>query len=133
MSTAEHDHYQTLGITPGANLDEVRRAFRALARKHHPDLNPASGAAKQFAIVQAAYEVLGDPAKRAAYDRERQIARTPANDGKAHYTWSNIADPGSRVGRIDDELFEELYAAFFQTREAPAKPKTKTRAAARKR
>ncbi len=63
------DYYNVLGISRDADEDEVRKAYRRLARKHHPDLNPGDKAAEEhFKKVQEAYEVLSDPKKRQMYD-----------------------------------------------------------------
>jgi hypothetical protein len=64
------DHYATLGIEGSATADEIRRAFRALAARYHPDKNPGDkGAATRFKRINAAYQVLSDEGKRAEYDR----------------------------------------------------------------
>src|SRR4029453_18585768 len=63
------DYYQTLGVTKSATDKEIKQAFRKLARKHHPDVNPGDKAAEaRFKEINEAYEVLGDPAKRKKYD-----------------------------------------------------------------
>lgn len=62
------DYYQVLGVPKDAPQEEIRRAYRALARRYHPDVNNEPGAEEKFKEVGAAYEVLGDEAKRAAYD-----------------------------------------------------------------
>ena len=64
------DHYQTLGIPRTASAEEIRKAYRDLARKYHPDLHPDDEAAKKkFKQVQTAFDVLNDPGKREMYDR----------------------------------------------------------------
>lgn len=62
------DYYATLGVPREASADDIKHAYRKLARKFHPDLNKAADAEKQFQAVGEAYEVLKDPEKRAAYD-----------------------------------------------------------------
>jgi curved DNA-binding protein CbpA len=65
MPTATHDYYKTLGVSRTASADEIRKSYRRLARKHHPDLNPGDKAAEEhFKRVQEAYDVLSDPKKR---------------------------------------------------------------------
>src|ERR687889_1950530 len=63
------DYYATLGVPKTATEKEIKQAFRKLARKHHPDVNPGDKAAEaKFKDINEAYEVLGDPAKRKKYD-----------------------------------------------------------------
>ena len=63
------DYYATLGVTKTATEKEIKQAFRKLARKHHPDVNPGDKAAEsKFKEINEAYEVLGDPEKRKKYD-----------------------------------------------------------------
>jgi DnaJ-class molecular chaperone len=64
------DHYQTLGVPRTASAEDIRKAYRDLARKYHPDLHPDDDAAKEkFKQVQAAFDVLNDASKREMYDR----------------------------------------------------------------
>jgi molecular chaperone DnaJ len=70
MPATSQDYYETLGLSRGASQDEIRKAYRRLARKHHPDLNPGDKAAEdRFKRVQEAYDVLSDPKKRQMYDQ----------------------------------------------------------------
>jgi curved DNA-binding protein CbpA len=115
-----HTHYQTLGVGPRATAEEIRRAYRALAKKHHPDTGPA-GSAAAFAAIAAAYETLSDPALRRAYDESLSLtekAERAAHDTRAHYAWGNIAaprtdEPGRGPGRAE---FDDLYDTFYTDR-----------------
>src|SRR5258706_13011541 len=63
------DYYSTLGVAKTAAEKEIKQAYRKLARKHHPDVNPNDKSAEaKFKAINEAYEVLGDPAKRKKYD-----------------------------------------------------------------
>src|SRR3954465_11263062 len=62
--------YDTLGVSKSASADEIKKAYRKLARQYHPDRNPGdSGAEEKFKEVQAAYDVIGDPEKRKQFDQ----------------------------------------------------------------
>src|SRR5712692_9815120 len=68
---AQQDYYQALGVGRDADPEEIRKTYRRLARKHHPDLNPGDKAAEdRFKKLQEAYDVLSDPKKKQMYDQQ---------------------------------------------------------------
>src|SRR4030088_216704 len=70
MAVQFRDYYETLGVSKTASDDEIKSAFRKLARKHHPDVaKDKKTAEEKFKQINEAYEVLGDPQKREKYDR----------------------------------------------------------------
>ncbi len=69
MATNKRDFYEVLGVSRSASEDELKKAFRRLAKQYHPDTNKEQGAEARFIEINEAYEVLSDPQKRAAYDR----------------------------------------------------------------
>ena len=69
MPVKDTTHYEALGLRPDASADEIKRAYRKMARKYHPDVNPGAEAAEKFKAAGAAYDILRDAEKRAAYDR----------------------------------------------------------------
>src|SRR3989344_3198169 len=64
----KRDYYELLGIAKTASQDEIKRSYRNLARKYHPDVNKEHGAAEKFKEINEAYQVLSDPDKRSQYD-----------------------------------------------------------------
>src|SRR5437660_3921712 len=69
-ATSKNDYYERLGVPRSADNDEIRKAYRKLARKYHPDLNPGDKAAEdRFKKVQEAYDILSDENKRKVYDQ----------------------------------------------------------------
>ena len=93
------DHYQTLGVDRGAGADEIKKAYRKLARQYHPDANPGDASAEsRFKQIAEAYEVLSDDTKRANYDRFGS-ANGPGGGG--------FGDPfgGGGLGDIFEQFF----------------------------
>src|SRR6185369_2376658 len=69
MAAEPRDYYNVLGISKTASGEEIKRAYRNLAKKYHPDINKAADAADKFKEIQSAYDTLSDEGKRRNYDR----------------------------------------------------------------
>jgi curved DNA-binding protein len=113
------DYYKVLGVERGAGDDEIKKAFRKLARKHHPDVSKASDAAARMQDLNEAYDVLRDPEKRAAYDRVGQGMRGgqefhPPPGWDAGFEFSG-APEGAGFGDHSD-FFETLFGAARRAR-----------------
>lgn len=112
---AKRDYYDVLGVTKSASADDIRRAYRKLARQYHPDVNKSPDAQKKFTEVQEAYDVLSDAAKRKAYDQFGHAAESRAagggggpGGGGPHYQWSTTGG-----ARVDMDDLGSMFDAFF--------------------
>lgn len=106
------DYYELLGVERGATADEIRRAYRRLARKYHPDVNKSTDAATRFSEIQEAYDVLSDAGKRKAYDRFGAagvgVGSGAAGFGGARWDLGDFAAGGDPSGF--SSIFEEMFA-----------------------
>jgi DnaJ-class molecular chaperone len=92
LEPTKTDHYATLGLDRRCTLAEIRKAYRLLAKRHHPDVNSgASEAMERTRELNAAYEILSDPARRRAYDRELDDASQSAAPARAAKIERNIS------------------------------------------
>ena len=118
------DYYQTLGVARTASADEIKQAFRKLARLHHPDVakNKTAGEVK-FKEINEAYEVLGDPAKRAQYD-EMGPNWQPDGGASAPPRGARGRRPGG-TSEADFEFggtgFSDFFESFFSDRRSRAR------------
>ena len=81
----KRDYYEVLGISRSASAEEIKRAFRNLARRYHPDVNKATDAEARFKEINEAYEVLSDTNKRKAYDTYGHEAMSGAAAGPSGF------------------------------------------------
>jgi molecular chaperone DnaJ len=84
------DYYNVLGIDKKASQDDIKKAYRKLARQYHPDTNQDAGAEERFKQISEAYDVLGDPEKRKKYDRGQSVFGTPFGGGAPGGTDSGL-------------------------------------------
>jgi DnaJ-class molecular chaperone len=112
------DYYQTLGVPRNASQAEIQKAYRDLARKHHPDMNPEDrGAKKRFQAIQKAFDILNDPQKRELYDRYGSAFET-IGVGGAHpgQGWGPGPNAGTEPGSRGFNPEEADFAQFFGER-----------------
>ena len=105
------DYYSVLGVGRDAAADEIKKAYRKLARKYHPDVSKEANAEERFKEVQEAYEVLKDPEKRAAYDQLGRDYRS-GQEFRPPPGWSSgfeFSGPGGAGGFSD--FFEQLFGS----------------------
>ncbi|MCC5896374.1 MAG: molecular chaperone DnaJ [Phormidium sp. BM_Day4_Bin.17] len=102
------DYYDLLGVSRTADKDEIKRAFRRLARKYHPDVNKEEGAEERFKEINRAYEVLSDPEKRGRYDRFGEAGVGSGVPGAGFSDFSDI--PGGFA-----DIFETFFGGFSNT------------------
>lgn len=127
------DYYQTLGVKRDATEADIKKAFRKLARKHHPDVNPNDPQAEErFKDINEAYQVLSDPEKREKYDQFGSQWKQYQNSGGQpdDFNWQQWAaqnsanqQSGYRTRRVSQEEFEQMFGGrggggfsdFFET------------------
>src|SRR4051812_37710242 len=107
--------YEVLGVKPSAGADEIRKAYRKLAKEFHPDLNPGKPAAEaRFKAVTAAYDILSDAEKRGRYDRG-EIDESGAERPRYSYRPHAEGAQGWKYrpqGEMDPQDIEDILAAF---------------------
>lgn len=106
------DYYKVLGIAPDATPDDVKKAYRRLARKFHPDVSKEPDAEAKFKEVGEAYEVLKDPEKRAEYDQLRRFGGD-GGEFRPPPGWQQRRQPGDFGGDFGGSGFSEFFEAIF--------------------
>ena len=111
MAESKRDYYEVLGVSKNATKDEIRSAYRKLAKQYHPDLNHSPDAPKKFEEVQEAYDVLSDDEKRQRYDQFGFAAfEQGAGTGGAGNPFQNEGYTSQGFGDVD---LNDIFSAFF--------------------
>src|SRR5947209_7894177 len=138
---AKEDYYQILGIKRDAKPEEIKKAYRRLARKYHPDVNPGDKSAEErFKLITEAHDVLSDPKKRSVYDRFGQYSDNLAdaaargaygaggNAGAGRsapfdftgFDWGNTTTSSTSGGGSSfRDIFADLFGGGKQEKEPP--------------
>ncbi len=121
------DPYAELGVARGAGQEDIRKAFRKLAKQLHPDKNPGDKASEErFKRVSAAFDILGDPEKKAKFDRGeidadgRETMRSPFGGGGGGGPWG--PRPGAQHGGFEGADFEDILGEVFGARGGGFRP-----------
>ncbi len=126
MAVKYEDYYQTLGVKRDASSDEIRRAFRQLARRYHPDVNKDQEAEDKFKQINEAYEVLGNEEKRQKYDtlganwKAGQDFRPPSGFDSFNF---NFGGPGDQQGSFSPDGFSDFFDMFFNQSRQQQRPR----------
>jgi curved DNA-binding protein len=121
MALDYKDYYEVLGVPRDADQDAIRRAYRKLARKYHPDLNSDSEAEDRFKEIGEANEVLSDPEKRESYDRlganwHQQEQAAPESNFEDFFSRQGFG-AGDQGAHFGDDLFERLFGGSARGRQ----------------
>ena len=108
----KRDYYDVLGVSRDASDSEIKKAYRKLSKKYHPDINKEAGAEEKFKEVSEAYEILSDSQKRAAYDQYGHASTDP-NFGAGGFGggFSGFGGFGGNASQFDG--FEDIFESFF--------------------
>src|SRR5919202_3084091 len=115
-----HDYYKTLGVSRNASDKDIKSAYRKLARKYHPDVNPGDkDAERRFKEINEAHAVLSDPEKRKKYDTlgpdwEKRFQTQGSRGGGRPYTYTYTGAPGAGTSDFSD-FFETLFGQRSNT------------------
>jgi molecular chaperone DnaJ len=132
----EKDLYAALGVERGASADDIRKTYRKLARKYHPDVNPGNDAAEErFKAISEAHDVLGDPERRKLYDEfgmagvQSGFNADQARAARAAYSWGGSGGGARQAGFGGYENFEDIFGDIFADRSGAGPARGSRRAA----
>src|SRR5215469_8649010 len=130
-TTTKQDYYELLGVPRKSSVKDIRAAYRKLARKYHPDLNPGDKSAEEkFKQVQEAYDVLSDAKKRQMYDQfgfdtpGSGGMPNPGDAGDVHFDFGGFDFGGGGGGAGAGTSFRDLFSQFFRSGGAAAEAPT---------
>ena len=118
------DYYRILGVDKSASAHDIKKAYRKLIRKYHPDVSKAPDADQKTKEINEAYEVLGNPEKRATYDAPARASEADAFRPPPGWRAQHASDPGGAFGGAGsggDDFFSDLFAHVGRRRAAPGR------------
>ena len=110
------EYYERLGVSKSASQDEIKKAYRKLSKQYHPDINKEASAEEKYKEIQEAYETLGDPQTRAAYDQYGSAGANAGGFGGGAGGFSGFGGAGGFGG------FDDIFSSFFGGGAAQSNP-----------